>query len=137
MSYTAGVDEVGRGCLAGPVVAGAVILPHDYVNPDIKDSKKLTAKKRELLYDVIMTDAVAVGLGVVCNRLVDKVGIVPATKQAMHKALVQLTVAPDEIVIDAVSLNNLPCNHIHPFKAEDSYICVAAASLLQRSTATA
>lgn len=128
----AGVDEVGRGCLAGPVVACAVILPADYVNTEIKDSKKLSAKKREKLYGIIMNDAVAVGIGVVCNSLIDSAGIVPSTKQAMHKAIVELSVQPSQVVIDAVPLNNLNCPHISPFKAEDSYLCVAAASIVAK-----
>ncbi|MDR2869945.1 MAG: ribonuclease HII [Deferribacteraceae bacterium] len=132
MKLVAGIDEVGRGCLAGPVVACAVILPDDYNNVEIKDSKKLSAKKRELLYDIILANALAVGLGVVCNKLIDTIGIVPATKQAMHYALTRLSLQPSEIVIDAVSLNNLPCPHIHPFKAEDSYQCVAAASIVAK-----
>lgn len=131
-SYTAGVDEVGRGCLAGPVVACAVVLPPDYVNPDIKDSKKLSAKKREALDLDIRANAVSFGLGVVCAGLIDAMGIVPATRQAMHLALAELSVPCSQIIIDAVRLNNLPCPSIHPFKAEDKYLCVAAASIVAK-----
>lgn len=130
--YIAGIDEVGRGCFAGPVVACAVVLPDGYINPDIKDSKKLSAKKREVLDKLIREVAVGVGIGVVCNRLIDKIGIVPATKQAMHMALADLGVACSQIVIDAVKLNNLPCPSISPFKAEDDYTCVAAASIVAK-----
>jgi ribonuclease HII len=128
----AGVDEVGRGALAGPVVACAVILPLDYLNSDIKDSKKLSAKKRIQLAQEIRENAVAIGLGVVCNILIDKIGIVPATKQAMHRAIIQLKTTPDKIIVDAVALNNLPCAYEHPFKAEDLYPCVAAASIVAK-----
>ncbi|GAB7141084.1 hypothetical protein RsTz2092_10450 [Deferribacterales bacterium RsTz2092] len=129
---TAGVDEVGRGSLAGPVVACAVILPLGYENPNIKDSKKLTAKKREHLNKLIREKAISVGIGVVSNEVIDSIGIVPATKQAMHEAIAQLNVVPTNIIIDAVELDNLPCPYIHPFKAEDKYICVAAASIVAK-----
>lgn len=127
-----GIDEVGRGCLAGPVVACAVVLPADYENNEIKDSKKLSAKKRVKLANEIKAVALGVGLGVVCNRLIDKVGIVPATKQAMQIAFADVRVPCSTVVVDAVALNNLPCEHIHPYKAEDSFLCVAAASIVAK-----
>ncbi|MDR2884084.1 MAG: ribonuclease HII [Deferribacteraceae bacterium] len=126
----AGVDEVGRGALAGPVVACAVILPPDYVNLEIKDSKKLSARKRERLAVEIQKNAIAIGIGVVCNILIDKIGIVPATKQAMHMAIIRLGTPCDKIIVDAVALNNLPCPHEHPYKADDLYPCVSAASIV-------
>jgi ribonuclease HII len=131
MELLAGVDEVGRGSFAGPVVACAIILPIDYTNPDIKDSKKITSiKKREKLSAEIYENAIAIGLGVVCSTLIDRIGIVPATKQAMHMAIARLSAPPDRIIIDAVALNNLPCPSESPQKAEDQYQCVAAASIV-------
>ena len=129
MKIVAGVDEVGRGCLAGPVVACAAAFREDYSNPDIKDSKKLSAKKRGALDLIIRERALSVGLGVVCSALIDRIGIVPAVKQAMQIAIARLNVYCDEIIIDAVGLNNLPSPSIHPYKADDTYLCVAAASI--------
>jgi ribonuclease HII len=128
----AGIDEVGRGCLAGPVVACAVVLPPDYNNPDITDSKKLTAVKRLRLDAEIRKNALSIGLGVVCSLLIDKIGIVPATKQAMQLALARLSVNCEQIIIDAVPLNNLPCPSISPFKADLNYQCVGAASIVAK-----
>lgn len=127
-----GIDEVGRGCLAGPVVACAVILPDGYYNPDIKDSKKLSASKRDKLSLEIHNVAVGIGIGVVCSRVIDSAGIVPATKQAMHFALSRVGAAYSRVVVDAVKLNNLSCEETHPFKAEDLYPCVAAASIVAK-----
>ena len=132
MKITAGVDEVGRGSLAGPVVACAVVLPEDYANSDIKDSKQLSAKKREALDSIIRRDALAIGLGVVCSTVIDIIGIVPATKQAMHTAISRLNISCDGIIIDAVRLNNLSCPFIHPNKADSTFLCVAAASIVAK-----
>ncbi|MDR0453962.1 MAG: ribonuclease HII [Deferribacteraceae bacterium] len=132
MKIIAGVDEVGRGCLAGPVAACAVALPEDYTNPCIKDSKQLSAKKRGELDKIIRRDALAIGIGLVCNSLIDKIGIAPAVKQAMQIAIASLNVRCDSIIIDAVRLNNLPCPSIHPYKADSTYVCVAAASVVAK-----
>ena len=86
-----GIDEVGRGCLAGPVVAAACLLPSDYRNEQIKDSKKIAFKKREILDEAIRYHAISIGIGVVCNAIIDKINILQATKQAMHLALNNLT----------------------------------------------
>lgn len=128
----AGLDEVGRGCLAGPVVACAVVLPEGFTDERIIDSKKLSAKKRNLLSKVIKEHAVSYGLGVVCNLIIDRINIVRSTKQAMHMALSNLKCSFDEVITDAVALNNIEVKHIHPFKAEDKYIEVAAASILAK-----
>ncbi len=86
-----GIDEVGRGCLAGPVVAAACLLPTGYENEQIKDSKKIAFKKRVILDETIRYHAIAIGIGVVCNAIIDKINILQATKQAMHLALNNLT----------------------------------------------
>ncbi|HOK06902.1 MAG TPA: ribonuclease HII [Syntrophales bacterium] len=96
----AGVDEAGRGPLAGPVVAAAVILPEDYRNPNIKDSKELTSRKREQLYEVIVAEAVSVGLGVVEVPVIDTVNILQATLLAMKEAVADLDREPDFLLVD-------------------------------------
>jgi len=98
----AGVDEAGRGPLAGPVVAAAVIFPPDYTHTEINDSKKLTARKRDALYQVIARDAVAVGVGVVEADVIDRINILRASLQAMEEAVLDLSVAPDYILIDGL-----------------------------------
>jgi ribonuclease HII len=127
-----GIDEVGRGSLAGPVVAGAVVLDHDYINSDIKDSKQLTAKKRQELNGIIWQNAVSIGIGVVCNILIDKIGIIKSTKQAMQLALSQIDAKYDLIIVDALHLNNLDIDEIHPFKADEMYTAVSAASIVSK-----
>ncbi len=96
----AGIDEAGRGPLAGPVVAAAVILPPDYRHPEINDSKKLTPAKRDRLYETIHTDALAVGLGVVEASVIDRINILQATLTAMHDAVRDLSLTPDYLLID-------------------------------------
>lgn len=97
----AGIDEAGRGCLFGDVVAAAVILPPDTVIEDIDDSKKLTEKKREALYDIILQRAVAVGVGRVDSETIDRINIKQAARLAMKRAVEQLSVQPDHLLIDA------------------------------------
>lgn len=127
-----GIDEVGRGCLAGPVVAGAVLLPEGFDDPRLIDSKKLTEKKRKLLDGVIRANAVAFGIGVVSSEEIDETGIVPSTKKAMMQALSQITAAYDRIVVDAVRLEGVKVPLDNPFKAEDKFQCVAAASIIAK-----
>ncbi|GAB1536139.1 hypothetical protein ADMFC3_17700 [Geovibrio sp. ADMFC3] len=125
------MDEVGRGCLAGPVVACAVIMPEGYEDPRIIDSKKITEKKREVIAESIRRNAVDYAFGVVCNSVIDSVNILRATKQAMQMALSRLKTPYDDIIVDAVKLNvSVPIQN--PFKAEDSFLCVAAASILAK-----
>jgi ribonuclease HII len=132
MQITVGIDEVGRGCLAGPVVACAVILPNSITNENIIDSKKLTEKKRNSIYKFLLANSIDYGLGIVCNKIIDKCNILNATKQAMHIALSKLKNKYTHIVIDAVKLNNLSVTNEHPFKAEDKFIQVAAASIIAK-----
>lgn len=102
-----GIDEVGRGPLAGPVVAGAVILPPDCRILYLNDSKKLTERRRELLYDEIMEKAVAVGIGVVSQEMIDEINILQATYEAMRQAVGKLSVRPDVLLNDAVTIPGL------------------------------
>ena len=103
-----GIDEAGRGPLAGPVVAGAVILPSDCKILYLNDSKKLTARRRELLYDEIMEKAVSVGVGVASHERIDEINILQATYEAMRQAVGQLTVKPDVLLNDAVTIRGFP-----------------------------
>lgn len=98
--FVAGVDEAGRGPLAGPVVAAAVILPEGFFIPGVDDSKKLTAAKREALYGVILASAVAAGTGIVGHEEIDSINILQATFRAMHQALAALSVVPGHILVD-------------------------------------
>jgi len=127
-----GIDEVGRGCLAGPVVAAAVLLPPDYSDERLIDSKKITEKRRKILDGVIRANAVAFGIGAVSNEEIDKYGIVPSTKKAMMTALAQIECAYDKVIVDAVKLEDVKVPLENPFKAEDKFQCVAAASIIAK-----
>lgn len=100
----AGVDEVGRGPLVGPVVAACVILPQNYILEGLTDSKKLSEKKRNLFFDIIMHDAVSVGIGIVDSQVIDQINIYQASKLAMIKAIENLSVKPEYILTDAMPL---------------------------------
>lgn len=98
--HVAGIDEAGRGPLAGPVVAAAVVFPGDTFIPGVTDSKQLTVDEREEFYTMIIREALAVGVGVVDNGVIDKINILNATFQAMHQAIDQLSVRPDHLLVD-------------------------------------
>ncbi len=133
VEYIAGVDEVGRGPLIGPVVTAAVILPKDYYDERINDSKKLTEKKRELLYDVIMENAIAVGIGMSSNEVIDEINILEATKKAMKEAINNLSVKPEHVLIDAVKLDiDIPSTSI--IKGDAKSQSIAAASIIAKVT---
>lgn len=133
INYIAGVDEVGRGPLVGPVVTAAVILPKDFVDERINDSKKLTEKKRELLYNVIMENAISVGIGMSSNEVIDEINILEATKKAMIEAISNLNVKPEHILIDAVKLNvDIPSTSI--IKGDAKSQSIAAASIIAKVT---
>lgn len=101
----AGVDEVGRGPLVGPVVAAAVILPKNYALPGLTDSKKLTEKKRNIYYDLLMKDALAIGIGEVSSQKIDEINIYEASRMAMIEAINNLKIKPEHILSDAMPLN--------------------------------
>lgn len=130
----AGCDEAGRGCLAGSVYAAAVILPPDYQNPDLNDSKKLTDKKRKALRDQIERDAVAWAVGIVTPDEIDKINILNASILAMHRALDQLKVRPEAVIVDGNRFKpyqNLPYTTI--VKGDGKYLAIAAASILAKT----
>lgn len=129
-----GVDEAGRGCLAGPVFAGAVILPKGWNHPLLDDSKKLTEKKRELLRPIIEKAALAWGVGIVYQDEIDRINILNASFKAMHLALDQLTVFPELILVDGNRFNPYPkIAHECIIKGDGKYRNIAAASVLAKT----
>ena len=130
--YICGIDEVGRGPLAGPVVAGAVILPKDCDILYINDSKKLSAAKREELYDVIMEKAVAVGIGMASSQRIDEINILQATYEAMREAISKLSVKPDILLNDAVTIPQVPIKQIAIIKGDAKSLSIAAASVMAK-----
>ena len=129
-----GIDEAGRGPLAGPVAAGAVILPEDAAIPGLNDSKQLTAKKREELYDIIFRKAVAAGVGIVSPKRIDEINILQATYEAMRKAVASLKVAPDVLLNDAVMIPQLPYRQVPIIKGDQKSVSIAAASIIAKVT---
>lgn len=133
-SYICGIDEVGRGPLAGPVVAGAVILPKDHTILYLNDSKKLSEKKRELLYDEIMEHAVATGIGMVGPARIDEINILQATYEAMRMAIENLQVKPDILLNDAVAIPEVEILQVPIIKGDAKSISIAAASIIAKVT---
>ena len=130
----AGCDEAGRGCLAGSVYAAAVILPPDYENDLLNDSKKLTAKKRYTLREVIQRDALAWAVGIVTPEEIDKINILNASFLAMHRALDQLSLRPEAVIVDGNRFKpyqDLPFSTI--VKGDGKYLSIAAASVLAKT----
>ena len=130
----AGCDEAGRGCLAGSVYAAAVILPPDYSNPRLNDSKKLTERQRYALRDDIMRDAVAWAVGVVTPEEIDRINILNASFLAMHRALDQLSTRPEAVIVDGnrfTPYRDLPYATI--VKGDGKYQSIAAASILAKT----
>jgi ribonuclease HII len=130
----AGTDEVGRGCLSGPVVAAAVILPKDFKHPLLNDSKKLTEKQRELLRPLIESQAVSYGVGIVDEKGIDTINILQASIKAMHQSIEELAVQPDYIIVDGnkfTSYKEVP--HTTIVKGDGKYLSIAAASVLAKT----
>lgn len=129
-----GIDEAGRGPLAGPVVAGAVILSKDEKILYVNDSKKLSEKKREMLYDEIMDRALAVGVGIVGPERIDEINILQATYEAMRMAVAQLKVQPDILLNDAVTIPDLKVHQVPIVKGDAKSVSIAAASIIAKVT---
>ena len=133
LASVAGLDEVGRGCLAGPVAAGAVVLPH---SPDtelfevVRDSKRLSAKRREVAYEVIIRSAASHAVGWATPAEIDDIGIAPATRCAMRRALAKLRPAPDALLIDAVSLPSVDLPQKAIIRGDSKSLSIAAASIV-------
>ena len=133
-SCICGIDEVGRGPLAGPVVAGAVILPKNCDILYLNDSKKLTEKKREALYDEIMEKAVATGIGIVSPARIDEINILQATYEAMRMAIGKLKVQPDLLLNDAVTIPEVDIRQVPIIKGDAKSASIAAASIIAKVT---
>lgn len=130
----AGCDEAGRGCLAGSVYAAAVIFPPGYANDELNDSKQLTDKRRKQLREIIERDALAWAVGIVTPEEIDKINILNASILAMHRALDQLTVRPEAVIVDGNRFkpyNKLP--HATIVKGDGKYLSIAAASILAKT----
>ena len=132
--YICGIDEVGRGPLAGPVVAGAVILPKDGSILYLNDSKKLSEKKREALYEEIMERAVATGIGIVGSARIDEINILQATYEAMRRAISNLKVEPDLLLNDAVTIPQVSIRQVPIIKGDAKSVSIAAASIIAKVT---
>ncbi|MEH7456887.1 ribonuclease HII [Bacillus sp. JJ1127] len=131
--YIAGIDEVGRGPLAGPVVTAAVVLPEDFYIPGLNDSKKLSEAKRERFYDEIKERAVAIGVGIVSPQVIDEINIYQATKRAMLDAIANLSCTPEHLLIDAMKLpTSIPQTSI--IKGDAKSISISAASIIAKVT---
>lgn len=133
-SHICGIDEVGRGPFAGPVVAAAVILPKDCDILYLNDSKKVSAKKREALYDEIYEKAVAVGIGMVSEKVIDEINILNATYEAMRMAVLKLSVAPDLLLNDAVTIPGIDAQQVPIIKGDAKSASIAAASIVAKVT---
>lgn len=132
--FICGIDEVGRGPLAGPVVAGAVILPRDCRILYINDSKQLTEKKREELYDIIMEKAVSCGIGYASPEQIDKINILQATYEAMREAIGKLVPQPDILLNDAVTIPKVDIRQVPIIKGDAKSITIGAASIIAKVT---
>ena len=132
--YVCGIDEVGRGPLAGPVVACACILPKDCNILYINDSKKLSKKKREELYDIILKEAVAVGIGYNSPERIDEINILQATFEAMREAISKLSVTPDILLNDAVTIPGVDIKQVPIIKGDAKSISIGAASIVAKVT---
>ncbi len=132
--YICGIDEVGRGPLAGPVVAGAVILPKDCDILYLNDSKKLSEKMRETLYDEIMEKAVATGIGIIGPQRIDEINILQATYEAMRMAIGNLKVRPDLLLNDAVTIPEVNIRQVPIIKGDAKSASIAAASIIAKVT---
>jgi ribonuclease HII len=131
-SFIAGVDEVGRGPLAGPVVAAAVILPSDYEITVLNDSKKLSEKRREAMDEIIRREAVSFGIGLISQDRIDEINILQATYEAMRLALEQLSPAPDMILADAVTIPGIETRQLLIIKGDAKSASIAAASIIAK-----
>lgn len=133
-AYICGIDEAGRGPLAGPVVAAAAVLPKDCQIFYLNDSKKLSEKKRDLLFDEIKEKAVAYGIGIVSPQVIDEINILQATYEAMRQAISQLNVIPEILLNDAVTIPGVDIMQVPIVKGDAKSVSIAAASILAKVT---
>lgn len=131
-TVVAGIDEAGRGPLAGPVVAAAVVLPRDYRNGAIRDSKQLTPRSRERLYEIITRDALSVGLGVTEPSVIDRLNILRATLLAMQEAVSALSLQPDHLLVDGIHRLETPISQETIIRGDSLSLSIAAASIIAK-----
>lgn len=130
----AGLDEAGRGCLAGPVVAAAVILPKDFYHPLLTDSKKLSSKQREMLIDIIKNQSIEYAIAEVDHEKIDEINIYKASVLAMHRAVDQLATRPDHLLVDGNRFIEYPfISHTCIVKGDSKFFSIAAASILAKT----
>lgn len=133
INLVGGIDEVGRGPLIGPVVTSCVILPKNFILEGLTDSKKLSEKKRDKFYDIIMEKAICVGIGIASSDVIDKINIYEATKVAMKQAVDNMKIKPEHILVDAMPLSlDIPTTPI--IKGDSKSITIAAASVIAKVT---
>jgi len=132
--HPAGVDEAGRGPIAGPVVAAAVIISDSFNIPGIKDSKKLSPKKRKILYDLIIKNALCYGIGIVGSKEIDKINILQAAIKAMELAVANLSIQPDVLLIDGINRIDMNVEQQTIIKGDNRSISIASASILAKVT---
>lgn len=134
VKYIAGTDEAGRGCLLGPVVASAVVLPQDFNHELIKDSKKLSEKQREEAFQIIMDNALAVGVTIISPEEIDKINILEASRKAMEESIRKIDLPIDLILTDAVKLHHIDIPYIDLIKGDAKSKNIAAASIIAKVT---
>ncbi|MDP4093673.1 MAG: ribonuclease HII [Bacillota bacterium] len=134
VEYVAGIDEAGRGPLAGPVVAAAVILPKDVFIPGLNDSKQVSYAQRNILFDVIKAKAISYGIGIIDEKCIDEINILNATKKAMVSAVEMLGRKPEILLIDALKLDDINIEQIDIIKGDCKSISIAAASIIAKVT---
>lgn len=135
VEYICGIDEAGRGPLAGPVVVACVIMPKDSMIEGVNDSKKVSEKKREALYDKILEEAIAYGVGIVDEKEIDKINILNATKEGLTNSLKELSVKPDRILVDALTgIDTLGIPYTSVIKGDAKCYSIAAASIIAKVT---
>ena len=133
--YVCGIDEAGRGPLAGPVVVASVMLPKDSMIEGVNDSKKVSEKKREKLYDLILNEAISYGIGIIYQDEIDKINILQATKKGLTEALKQMKVRPDVILVDALNgIDTLGIPYKSIIKGDAKSYSIAAASIIAKVT---
>lgn len=135
MEYVCGIDEAGRGPLAGPVVVASVILPKDSMIEGINDSKKISEKKREKLYDIILEEAISYGIGIIYQEEIDEINILQATKKGLHEAVSSMKIKPNVILVDALTgIDTLGIPYKSIIKGDAKSYSIGAASIIAKVT---
>ena len=135
IEYIAGIDEAGRGPLAGPVVVASVIMPKDSMIEGVNDSKKVSEKKREKLYDLILEEAISYGIGIIYQDEIDEINILQATKKGLTNAIEQMKIKPDLILVDALNgINTLGIPYQSIIKGDAKCYSISAASIIAKVT---